>query len=71
MVRTCRGELRPNGPGLDLYLKEKLVQYGELPFEGGDEYTAVSFPDEAVVLVPDDVHDDLPIKLEITEADLE
>lgn len=47
-VETCS----PNGPGIDLYLKELFVQDSQFPLAPDGEYVAVAVPHTAVVLLP-------------------
>lgn len=71
MGRMITGEIRPNGPGHDLYFKEQFAQDSQYPFDGYDRYTAVAIPDTAVVLLPMNSLDDLPLTLSITERDID
>lgn len=73
-MRWMTSEVRANGPGLDLYLRERFAQDSLCPFEPGDQYLAAILPHEAIILVPivatnpPDVAPDLPLTL--TETDL-
>lgn len=73
-MRWMTSEVRGNGPGLDLYLRERFAQDSLCPFEPGDQYLAAILPHEAIVLVPVvatnpvDVEPDLPMT--VTADDL-
>lgn len=70
MGRNTSGEIRPNGPGHDIYLKEQFAQDSQNPFSAYDTYTAITIPHTAVVLLPADAVGELPLTLSITEADI-
>lgn len=70
MVLTMTGEIRPNGPGHDLYLVEQFAQDSLYPFEDYDQYRAVAVPETAVVLLPERFVEDLPVTLTISQEDI-